>query len=72
MGIVHYYLGRPAHVWIAANPRRNPARQAHKGRGRVTAASRASPREESSLLYPLRRTAQPMPARVASATGNPP
>ena len=35
MGIVHYYLGRPAHVWIAANPRRNPARQAHKGSGRV-------------------------------------
>jgi hypothetical protein len=32
---VHYYLGRPAHVWIAANPRRSPARQAHKGSGRV-------------------------------------
>lgn len=35
MTIVHYYLGRPAHVWIAANPRRSPARQAHKGTGRV-------------------------------------
>jgi len=35
MGIVHYYLGRPAHVWIAANSRRGPARQAHKGSGRV-------------------------------------
>jgi hypothetical protein len=35
MGIVHYYLGRPAHVWIAANSRRSPARQAHKGTGRV-------------------------------------
>jgi hypothetical protein len=35
MTIVHYYLGRPAHVWIAANPRRSPARQAHKGSGRV-------------------------------------
>jgi hypothetical protein len=33
--IVHYYLGRPAHVWIAANSRRGPARQAHKGAGRV-------------------------------------
>jgi hypothetical protein len=33
--IVHYYLGRPAHVWIAANSRRSPARQAHKGSGRV-------------------------------------
>ena len=35
MGIVHYYLGRPARVWIAANSRRSPARQAHKGSGRV-------------------------------------
>jgi hypothetical protein len=35
MTIVHYYLGRPAHVWIAANSRRSPARQAHKGSGRV-------------------------------------
>jgi hypothetical protein len=33
--IVHYYLGRPAHVWIAANSRRGPARQAHKGSGRA-------------------------------------
>ena len=35
MTIVHYYLGRPAHVWIAANSRRSPARQAHKGSGGV-------------------------------------
>jgi hypothetical protein len=35
MTIVHYYLGRPTHVWIAANSRRSPARQAHKGSGRV-------------------------------------
>ena len=35
MTTIHYYLGRPAHVWIAANPRRSPARQAHKGNGRV-------------------------------------
>jgi hypothetical protein len=35
MTIVHYYLGRPAHVWIAANSRRSPARQAHKDSGRV-------------------------------------
>jgi hypothetical protein len=32
---VHYYLGRPAHVWIAASSRRGPARQAHEGSGRV-------------------------------------
>jgi hypothetical protein len=35
MTIVHYYLGRPARVWIAANSRRSPARQARKGSGRV-------------------------------------
>jgi hypothetical protein len=35
MTIVHYYLGRPARVWIAANSRRGPARQARKGSGRV-------------------------------------
>ena len=35
MTIVHYYLGRPAHVWIAANSHRSPARQADKGSGRV-------------------------------------
>lgn len=35
MPAVHYYLGRPAAVWIAANSRRSPARQAHKGNGRV-------------------------------------
>jgi hypothetical protein len=25
MPTVHYYLGRPAHVWIAAMSRRSPA-----------------------------------------------
>jgi hypothetical protein len=33
--VVHYYLGRPAHVWIAASSRRDPARQAHEGSARV-------------------------------------
>jgi len=56
MTIVHYYLGRPARVWIAANTRRSPA----------------SPREDPPLRYPLRRTAERMPARRASATGSPP
>jgi hypothetical protein len=35
MTVVHYYLGRPARVWIAANSRRSPARQAHEGSGRI-------------------------------------
>jgi hypothetical protein len=35
MAAVHYYLGRPARVWISAHSRRGPARQARKGSGRV-------------------------------------
>ena len=35
MAAVHYYLGRPARVWISAHSRRSPARQARNGNGRV-------------------------------------
>jgi hypothetical protein len=35
MAAVHYYLGRPARVWISAQSRRSPARQARSGSGRV-------------------------------------
>jgi hypothetical protein len=35
MPLVSYYLGRPAHVWIAAMPRRGPARKAGNGSGVV-------------------------------------
>ena len=35
MAAVHYYLGRPARVWISAHSRRSPARQARTGSGRV-------------------------------------
>src|ERR1700759_1741840 len=35
MPAVHYYLGRPARVWISAHSRRSPARQARTGSGRV-------------------------------------
>ena len=33
MPAVHYYLGRPARVWISAHSRRTPARQARTGSG---------------------------------------
>ena len=42
MTIVHYYLGRPARVWIAANPRRSPARQGHR-KSSVTVTSGLPP-----------------------------
>jgi len=35
MAAVHYYLGRPARVWISAHSPRSPARQARNGSGRV-------------------------------------
>jgi hypothetical protein len=35
MAAVHYYLGRPARVWISAHSPRGPARQARQGSGRV-------------------------------------
>jgi hypothetical protein len=35
MAAVHYYLGRPARVWISAQSPRSPARQARTGSGRV-------------------------------------
>ena len=35
MPAVHYYLGRPARVWISAQSPRSPARQARTGSGRV-------------------------------------
>ena len=36
MPAVHYYLGRPARVWISAHSRRSPARQARNGSGPLT------------------------------------
>ena len=35
MAAVHYYLGRPARVWISAHSPRSPARPARNGSGRV-------------------------------------
>jgi hypothetical protein len=35
MAAVHYYLGRPARVWISAHSPRRPARQPRTGSGRV-------------------------------------
>ena len=50
MGIVHYYLGRPARVWIAANSRLSPARQAHKGSGRLHSGIPGQPARGSTGL----------------------
>jgi hypothetical protein len=52
MTIVHYYLGRPAHVWIAANSRRSPARQARKGGGRIQSGIPGQPARGSTPSVP--------------------
>jgi hypothetical protein len=49
MAAVHYYLGRPARVWISAHSRRSPARQARKGSGRVHSGI---PRQPASGFIP--------------------
>jgi hypothetical protein len=81
MTIVHYYLGRPARVWIATNSRRSPARQARKAADASAAASPASPREDSPPSVPAaahgstdacpRRTGHRKPS-VTAASGLPP
>jgi hypothetical protein len=52
MTIVHYYLGRPAHVWIAANSRRSPERQARKGGGRIQRGVPGQPARGSTPSVP--------------------
>jgi hypothetical protein len=49
MPAVHYYLGRPARVWISAHTRRSPARQTRKGSGSV---HNAIPGQPASGLTP--------------------
>jgi hypothetical protein len=43
MPLVAFYLGRPAHVWIAAMSRRGPARKADNGSGVVRVGIPARP-----------------------------
>src|SRR5690349_9987969 len=50
--IVHYYLGRPARVWTAANPRRTGNRKPS-----VTAASGLPPAPPAGGLLARRRIA---------------
>jgi hypothetical protein len=79
--IVHYYLGRPAHVWIAANSRRGPARQAHKGSGSVHTGIPGKPARGFTPSVPAaahgstdaysRRADNRMPS-VRAASGLPP
>jgi len=63
MPAVHYYLGRPARVWISAHTRRSPARQTRKGSGSV---HNAIPGQPASGLTPSGPAAAHGPADTYS------
>ena len=72
MPAVHYYLGRPARVWISAHTRRSPARgKRAKAADPSTTPFPASPQADSPLLGPLRPTAQPIPTRTTPTNPKP-
>jgi hypothetical protein len=66
MPAVHYYLGRPARVWISAHSRRSPARQARNGSGRVHSGI---PGQPGGLLARQRIAIARFGADVAAAGG---
>jgi hypothetical protein len=52
MAAVHYYLGRPARVWISAHSPRSPARQTRTGSGRVHSGIPGQPASGSTPPVP--------------------
>ena len=81
MPAVHYYLGRPARVWISAQSPRSPARQARTGSGRVHSSIPGQPATGFTPSGPAaahgsadtcpRRAGNPT-ASVTAAPGPPP
>jgi hypothetical protein len=53
MAAVHYYLGRPADVWISAQSRRSPARRARTGSGPVHSGIPGQPASGSTPSAPI-------------------
>jgi hypothetical protein len=66
MPVVHYYLGRPADVLIAAMSPRGPARA--RAAGASTAAAPASPRPGSAASQPGMPPAGDAPRITAAVT----
>ena len=81
MAAVHYYLGRPARVWISAQSRRRPARQPRNGSGPLPGGIPGQPASGSTPAAPAaahgsagtcpRRAGHRKPA-VTAASGLPP
>ena len=69
MAAVHYYLGRPARVWISAHSPRSPARQARKGSGRVHSSIPGQP--ATGLTPSVPAAAHGSPDTYPRRAGNP-
>jgi len=68
MAAVHYYLGRPARVWISAQSRRRPARPARTGSGPARSGIPGQPATGSTPSVPA---AAHGPAGTSRRAGNP-
>jgi Transposase zinc-ribbon domain len=69
MTAVHYYLGRPARVWISAHSPRSPARQARTGSGHVRSGHPSDVAPAGGLLARQRIAIARFGADVAAAGG---
>jgi hypothetical protein len=81
MTAVHYYLGRPARVWISAHSRRGPARQARNGSGSARSGIPGQPERGSTPPAPAAaygsadtcsRRADSQTSSLTAASGLPP
>jgi hypothetical protein len=68
MAAVHYYLGRPARVWISAQSRRSPPRQARNGSGPVRSGIPGQPESGFTPSAPAaaHRSADTSPRRAGN------
>ena len=66
MPIVPYYLGRPAHVWIAAMSRRGPARQTRQGTAHGEVRGQQAPDTQDQAVPP--DAGRPFASRMGATT----
>jgi len=69
MTTVHYYLGRPARVWISAHSRRSPARQSRTGSEHIRSGLPSDVAPAGGLLARRRIAIARFGADVAAAGG---
>jgi hypothetical protein len=69
MTTVHYYLGRPARVWISAHSRRSPARQSRTGSEHIRSGHPSDVAPAGGLLARQRIAIARFGTEVAAAGG---